>query len=104
MNQARVDRQRLARRDETAHLGLLDRSEERHALELHQRHQEPARGLRHRFDQEHAGHDRIARKMPLEDGALHGDVSLDRDFLPDRVEVENTVDHLEIFEMHDARY
>jgi hypothetical protein len=95
-----VDGQQFAGGDEAAHLGFLDGGQKRHALEFHQAEQQPAAGLRHRFDQQHAGHQRVAREMPLENGARRWNLRLDRDRLRFRVEVENAVDELEIFELH----
>src|SRR6266550_9625840 len=97
-----VDRQYFSRRHKAAHFGFLDRGEKRHALEFHQREQQPTRGLRHRFNQQDAGHDWIAREMPLEDGALLGNLRLDRNGLFFHIQVENAVDKLEIFDSHDA--
>src|SRR6478752_9639269 len=98
-----VDRQQFPRGHEAAHLGFLDRGEERHALEFHQREQQPTRGLRHRFNEQDAGHDRIAREMSLEYGVVLRDLRLDLNgFLVD-VEVENAVDQLEIFKLHGGR-
>src|ERR1700691_3973771 len=39
VNQAGMDRQQFAGRDEAPHLGFLDRGQKRHPLELHQREQ-----------------------------------------------------------------
>ena len=62
--------ERLSGRDEGAQLDLLQGGEERHLLEAGARDQQPARRLRHGFDQQHARHQRAARKMPFENGAV----------------------------------
>ena len=98
-----VDRQQFPGGHEAAHLGFLDRGEKRHALEFHQREQQPTRGLRHRFDQQDAGHDWIAREMPLEDGVVLRNLRLDLNGLLVDVEVEDAVDQLEIFKLHGGR-
>ena len=67
MRNFRLRRQPRARLDESAEFGFLDRRQERHALKFIGRHQQPAPGLRHGFDQQHARHQRIAREVPLED-------------------------------------
>ena len=103
VNDAGLDRQQLARRDKAAHLGFLDRGQKRHALELHQRDQQPARGLRHRLDEQDAGHDGVSGEMSLEDRIVLGNLGLDRNRLLVHVEVENAVNQLEIFELHGGR-
>src|SRR5438034_147753 len=78
------------------------RGQKRHPFEVHQREQQPAGGLRHRFDQQDAGHDRIAREMPLENGALLRNLRFDRNGFFVHIQVENAVDQLEILDSHDA--
>src|ERR1700682_2760640 len=95
--------QQLPGADETPHLGFLHRAEERHALEFGQRDQEPARGLRHRLDQQHAGHDRVARKVTFEDSVFLGNLRLGRNGLLADIEVGDAVDQFEIFKLHGAR-
>ncbi len=51
-------------------LALVDRGEERHALEVVSAQQEHAAALRHDLDQQHAGHQRIAGEVALEDRAF----------------------------------
>src|ERR1700730_17204599 len=102
VNDAGLYLQQLAGADKTPHLGFLDRAQERHALELHQRQQQPARRLRHRLDQQHARHDRVARKVALEDSILLRNLGLDRDGALAEIEVGDTVNQLEIFEVHGA--
>src|SRR3984957_4491551 len=94
------DRQKLARNDEGAQLCLLDGGEERHPLELGRRDDEPARGLRHRLDQQHARHQRMAGKMPFEDGAFLRHLRVDADRAPIEIEVDDTIDELEVLDPH----
>src|SRR5262249_45464952 len=86
-----------------ADLGLLHGGENRHALELQHAELQPTRGLCHRFDQEHAGHQGIARKVSLEDGAFLRNERLDDDPLLVDVEVDDAIDHVEVFELHGSR-
>ena len=98
VNDAGFDLQQFAGADEAAHLGFLDRAEKRHPFEIHQRDQQPAGGLRHRLDQQHAGHDRIAREMSLEDGAMGRNLRFNRNGALVEFEVDDAVNQLEIFE------
>src|SRR5689334_21043766 len=96
------DREQLARNHEGAQLRLLDGGEECHALELGGGQHEPARGLRHRLDQQHARHQRVAGKMSFEDRAFLRDLGIDADRPPIEIEVDDTVDELEILYPHDG--
>src|SRR6186713_1255106 len=98
-----LDRQQLTGTDETPHLGFLHDGEERHALELQDAEYQPAGALRHRFGQQHAGHDRETRKMPFEDGVNSRNLCLDRDFLLVEIEVDDAVDQLKVIKVHDGR-
>src|SRR5262249_33883859 len=86
---------------EGAQLRLLDGGEERHALELGGGQHEPARRLRHRLDQQHARHQGMAGKMPFEDGAFLRDLGLGADRSPIEIEVDDTVDELEVLDPHE---
>src|SRR5439155_8491698 len=99
----RLDRQQLTRTDETPHLGFLHDGQERHALELQDAEYQPAGTLRHRFGQQHAGHDRETRKMPFEDGMRRRNLGLDRDFLLVEIEVDDAVDELKVIKVHGGR-
>ena len=82
---------------------LLKRGEERHAGELGEADDEPAGGLRHRLHQQHAGHQRVAREMTLEDRGAGRDGRLDADLAAIEVEVDDAVDELEILKAHAVR-
>src|SRR5215475_8536804 len=99
MDNLGLDGEQFARCNEAAHFGFLDRRQKRHSLELHKRKQEPTGGLRHRLDQQHTGHDRVAGEMPLENSTRLWNLCFDRDGLLFRVEVENTIDKLEVIEL-----
>src|SRR6476660_2029504 len=99
----RLDRQQLTGTDETPHLGCLNDRHERHALELQDAEYQPAGTLRHRFGQQHAGHDRDTRKMPLEDGMRRRNLGLDRNFLLVEIEVDDAIDQLEVIKVHGGR-
>src|ERR1700726_3992798 len=103
VDDAGVYLEHLAGGNEAAHLGFLDRGEERHALELRQGDQEPAGCLRHRLDQQYTRHDRMARKVTFEDGILQRYLRLDRDGALSDIEVGDAVNQLEIFKLHDGR-
>src|SRR5215471_1997443 len=98
-----VDREQLAGNYEGAQLRLLDGGEERHALELGGGQHEPARGLRHRLDQQHARHQRMPGEMPFEDRAFLRNLGIDADRAPTEIEVDDAVDELEILDSHDER-
>ena len=53
-----------------AEFGFLDGDQERHGGEAVDRDDEPAAGLRHAFDLQHARHQRIAGKVSFENRAL----------------------------------
>ena len=57
-------------------------------------HAERAGGLRHAFDQKHAGHDRVPGKMSLEIGLVRRDV-LDADGRAVAVHLDDAVDEEE---------
>jgi hypothetical protein len=99
----RLDRQQLAGTDETPHLGFLHDGQERHALELQDAEYQPAGALRHRFGQQHAGHDRETRKMPFEDGMRRRNLGLDRNFLLVEIEVDDAIDQLKVIKVHGGR-
>ena len=61
MQQPRLGLQRLAGDDEGAQLRLLHLGQERHALEAQHRQHQPAAGLRHGLDHQHAGQQRDGR-------------------------------------------
>ena len=90
----------LSGRDEGAELGFLERGEERHAGELGGGDDQPAGGLRHRLDQKHAGHQRIAREVSLEDGRRGGNTRLSADRFRAEIEIDDAVDQLEVFKAH----
>ena len=98
-----VDRQGRAGADEAAHLGFLDHGKEGHALEFGQTEDQPARALRHRFGEQHAGHDRIAREMPREHRMAVGrDIRLDDNGPCVEVEVDDPIDQLKSLKLHDG--
>src|SRR3954466_4364063 len=99
----RIDRQQLTGTDVTPHLGLLHDGQERHALHFQDAEYQPAGTLRHRFGQQHAGHDRETRKMPFEDGMRRRNLSLDRNFLLVEIEVDDAIDQLEVIKVHGGR-
>ena len=100
VNQLRRDRKHLSGRHEGAQLRLLHGGEERHAGELVHRDQEPAGGLRHRLDQEHAGHQRMTREMALEDRGRRRNGRLGANRLVVKLEFDNPVDEEEVLEAH----
>ena len=100
VNDARLYHELVAGADETSHLGFLDRGQERHALELVQGDQEPAGGLRHGLDQQHAGHQRIAGEMSLEDGRFGRDPRLGANGLLRKIKLGDAVDELKVLETH----
>src|SRR5512143_2804144 len=76
---------------------LVDRHEidKRRLLErLEMAHAERASGLRHAFDEKHAGHDGIAGEVSLEIGLVGGDV-LDTDGSAVAIHVDDAVDEKE---------
>src|SRR3954468_12469081 len=99
----RLDRQQLTGTDVTPHLGFLHDGQKRHALELQDAEYQPAGTLRHRFGQQHAGHDRETRKMPFEDGVRRRNLRLDRNFLLVEIEVDDAVDQLKVIKVHGGR-
>ena len=64
------------------------------------RDDQPARGLRHGFDQQHARHQRVAREMALEDRAGGGDDRLGADRQFGKIKCGDPVDKLEILDPH----
>src|SRR5678816_2603329 len=84
----------VARNDRTAEACLVYRHEidERRILELFDvAHAKRAGGLRHAFDEEHARHNRIARKMALEVRLVRGHV-LDAGSRAVPVHVDDAID------------
>ena len=100
MQQACPQRQHLSGGDECPQFCFLHRRQERHAREAGDADDQPARGLRHRFDEKHAGHQRMAGEMPLEDRAGFGNLRLRRDGAAHQIELDDPIDELEIFEPH----
>ena len=94
------ERERLPGRDERSQLRFLERGEERHARELGHRDHEPAGGLRHRLDQQHARHQRIAGEVAFEDGRCGRNARLGTDGLLGEIEIDDAVDELEILDAH----
>ena len=94
------DGQALAGLDEGAELGVADLRQERHAFETVDRDHKPAGGLRHALDQEHAGHQRIAGKVALEDRAGRRHDGLGADLAVAEIDLGDPVDQLEILKAH----
>ncbi len=100
MGERCLDGDEIAGEDRAAHLGFLDGCKNRHALELEQAKQKPARSLRHRFDQQHARHQGIAGEVPLEDRALLRNLRFDDNLLLADIEVDDTIDQVKVFKLH----
>src|SRR5215216_3922144 len=98
------NRQELPRRHEGAQLGFLDGGEKRHALEARNRDDEPTRGLRHGFDEQHAGHQRMAGKMTFEDRAGERNRGLAADRSIGEIELDDAIDQLKILKLHAVTY
>ena len=104
MHQGRGELQGVAGLHESAQLGLLEGGEERHARESGDADDEPARGLRHAFEQQHAGHQRKSGKMALEDRGSRRHGGLGADGAGAKVELNDPIDQLEVFEAHAAGF
>src|SRR5262249_25601131 len=61
---------------------------------------QPARSLRHRFDQKHAWHQRMPGKMSLEDRAGFGNLRLGLDGAAHQIKLDHSIDELKILEPH----
>src|SRR5262249_42826456 len=94
------ERKALAWDYERAQLRLFQRSEERHPGELSDGDDQPARGLRHRLDEQHARHQWIAGKVAFEDGGCARNARLGSDGLLGKIEIDDTVDELKVLEAH----
>src|SRR5262249_44646697 len=92
-----------ARQHDIADLRVLDADEERQADEAGNHAHEPARRLRHALDQQHARHQREARKVPFEDRAFCRHLA--KCLYPSLVghKLDEAVDHLKLFETHRLR-
>jgi hypothetical protein len=94
--------ERVAGEHRGAHLAFFHAGKDRHVVEVHQRACQPAGGLRHAFDQQHAGHQRIAREMAFEYRAFvrfgYRTSGTDEAFAD--IDVDDTVEHLEVFKTH----
>ena len=100
MHEARRHGEHLSGRHEGAQLCFLHGGEERHAGELVHGDQQPAGGLRHRLDQQDAGHQRMAGKVPFEDRGCGRDGRLGADRLVAELEFDNPVDEEKVLEAH----
>ncbi len=86
--------QLVARQHGTAETRVRDtrQKKQRSRFDVAKRHvAEHAAGLRHRLDDEHARHDRLAREMTLEERFVDGDV-LKRGYRLARVQRGNSID------------
>src|SRR6516225_3698568 len=84
--------------NEGSQLGFFDSREEWHARELGNRDEQPTRGLRHGFNEENAGHQRMAGKVSLKDGGCGGYARLGADRPIGEIERDYAVDQLKIFD------
>src|SRR3984957_17918451 len=100
MGETRLDGDEIVREYRAAHFGFLDGREDRHALEFEQTEQKPAGRLCHGFDQQHARHQWVAGKVSLEDRAFLWDLRFDNNLLLVDLEVDDAIDHVEVFELH----
>ena len=100
MQQPGLGLQRLAGHHEGAQFGLLHLGQERHALEPQHCQHQPAAGLRHRLDHQHAGQQGMAGEMALEHRAGLGHLTLGAHGPRRRIEFGDPVHHLEVFELH----
>src|SRR4029078_3916425 len=91
---------RLTWRHEGAQLRFLYGGEKTHAGKLVHGDQEPAGSLRHRLNQQHAGHQRMTREMALEDRGRCRDGRLSADRAVVKLEFDNPVDEEEVVEAH----
>src|SRR4051812_44174618 len=97
------DRQHLSGRHEGAQFCFLHRSQKRHSLEAVDRDHQPAGRLRHGFDQQYAGHQRITRKVPFEDRAGVWNSCFGSDRSAGHIQLNDPVDQLKILKPHGRR-
>ena len=103
MQQLGREREGLPGRHERSQLRLFQGREERHARELGDPDDEPARGLGHGLDEQDPRHQRQSGKVSLKDGGCGRNPRLGTDSLIGEIEIDDTIDQLKVLDAHCER-
>src|SRR6185437_12336463 len=103
MDKCRAHRKLSTRRHKHTELGILDGGKKCHPLKTINRDDQPAGSLSHSLNQEHARHQREARKVALEDRASCWNCCLGADCAVRETEIGNPVNQLEVLKTHVIR-